>query len=370
LLGLFSLFQYTDFMKFVLFGATGDLAQKKILPAIARLKAQGENIDVIEVSRRSQVAIDVDAGTGYEQLVAKLATVEPSQVAIYLSLAPKFHSKAVEALGLLGLLVRGKTKLLVEKPFGTNEVSARTLDALIQQYLDETDVYRIDHYLSKAGAQELINRFKNSGVLAEIRVRLFETRGIEGRGASYDGVGAFSDVGQNHLLEMAAVVLAGANAARAGTLILDWQEARARVIQELVPPESTCQNFRRGQYSGYLKEPGVRPDSQTETAFHVETMVDRVHIVLEAGKRMLQAEALIEVIYVDGTRKKIDLNAGSDAYQTMIAAALRGSRREFVGREEVFALWRYADHAAKCWDEVPLEIYGAVDGVDKPFLIQ
>ena len=116
-----------------------------------------------------------------------------------------------------------------------------------------------------------------------------------------------------------------------------------------------------------LESSGINHEHHSGRLRHGIGAGDVPHV---AGKRMLQAEALIEVIYVDGTRKKIDLNAGSDAYQTMIAAALRGSRREFVGREEVFALWRYADHAAKCWDEVPLEIYGAVDGVDKPFLIQ
>lgn len=355
-------------MKFVLFGATGDLAQKKILPALHAIKAGGAHLDVIEVSRRSRVAVDVEAGTGYEAL----ASVLSGQIVFYLSLAPHLHAKAIQALGDRGLLVRGKTKLMIEKPFGTDGATARKLNELIGQYLDETDVYRVDHYLGKAAALRIMDNVVSGrarkGRVTSVLVRLFEKKGIDGRGASYDGVGAFRDVGQNHLLEMAALALADRDSVeREG-----WQSARAAVLERLVPPAMTCGDFRRGQYEGYLSEKGVRPGSQTETAFRVVTMEEGVRVTLEAGKAMPRSESSIEVTFADGSVVRHDLSVGRDAYQTVIEAALAGSRREFVGMDEVRALWDYADRAALCWDEVPLERYGATAGrgEDKPFLIE
>jgi glucose-6-phosphate 1-dehydrogenase len=357
-------------MRFVLFGATGDLAQKKILPALESLKVRGADIDIVQVSRRSAVAVDVEAGTGYDAL-EKLLGTEPAMV--YISLAPRLHPRVVEALGERGLLCRGKTKLLIEKPFGTDLSSAIALDALIWRYLDESDIYRVDHYLCKAAVQDAMdgNNDKNGkaacGPAASIRVRLFEEKGIDGRGASYDGVGAFRDVGQNHLLEMTAVALAACRLPDPkGATGGEWQAARAEILRKLVPPENTCIDFRRGQYEGYLSESGVAPGSTTETAFRVVTMVDGIHIALEAGKKMGSSEASILVSYKDGTEARFDLRAGRDAYERVIEAALQGSRREFVGREEVLALWSYADRASACWNTVPLETYGK----DRPFLIQ
>lgn len=351
-------------MKFVLFGATGDLAQKKVLPALRALNAAGAGLDVIEVSRRSAVSVDVEAGTGYEALAERLGS--EGGAIIYLSLAPHLHAKAVVALGERGLLVRGKTRLMIEKPFGTDGKSAEALQAVIDRYLGEDDVYRVDHYLGKEAVQRAMGA-KGSGAeavnsITSVRVRLFEEKGIDGRGASYDGVGAFRDVGQNHLLEAAAVFLADpADVAAKG-----WQEARAIALRALVPPRNTCGDFLRGQYDGYLAEKGVAPGSQTETAFRVVTLERGIRVTLEAGKRMPRAEASVEVSRADGSVERHDLRAGRDAYERVIEAALQGSRREFVGMGEVRALWDYADRAALCWDEVPLQTYGD----DRPFLIK
>jgi glucose-6-phosphate 1-dehydrogenase len=249
-------------------------------------------------------------------------------------------------------------KVLIEKPFGTDGVTARALDTFIGARLDESDIYRIDHYLSKQAAQDIMDTNRVHGNIVSIRARLLEDKGIDGRGASYDGVGAFRDVGQNHMLEMVALVLAQAQD--------DWQSARESVITRLVPPENTCADFRRGQYVGYLNEKGVTAGSDTETAFRVVTMLDRVLITLESGKKMGKSEASVVVMYADGTTHIFDFRAGRDAYITMIESAIEGQKREFVGLNEVLALWNYADHVQRCWDQVPLEIYSA----DKPFLIE
>jgi len=378
---------------FILFGATGDLATKKILPALENLhidKGFSGRSRVIAVSRREwdttafarfyaesrkktvdarftkalqYVQVDIDAGTGYDTLAHIVSDYKKdmpqAQVLIYLSLAPQYHGKVSEALSRQGVLKPGKVKVLIEKPFGTDEVSARALDALLTNLILEQDIYRVDHYLGKQAAQDIMNTPEVHTGISSIYVRLYEEKGIDGRGASYDHVGAFRDVGQNHMLEMLALTLAQ-------PLHGDWQKAREHIIQRLVPPEKTCIDFLRGQYVGYGDEKGVKPGSQTETAFRVVTMLERVSITLESGKKMNSNEASIRITYKNGSEKIFDFRQGRDAYETVILEAIAGSKRTFVGFTEVLALWNYADHVQGCWEKVPLQIYSK----EKPFLVQ
>lgn len=377
----------------MLFGATGDLAQKKILPALQAISAEGVfsvNSRIVGVSRRdwddagfiqhlskslavplrpdfekklAYAKINLDTNEGYVALADRILSLKKdmphAEVLIYLSLAPQYHPIALQSLLKVGLVGKDSTKLLLEKPFGTSEKTAHALNDLLAQHLDERHVYRIDHYLSKAGAERMMTHVRKAQEIKSVRVLLLEEKGIDGRGESYDGVGAFRDVGQNHMLEMVAIALADTHSG-------DWQAARASVIRRLVPPEKTCIDFRRGQYVGYLSEKGVKPGSETETAFKVVTMLDKVLITLESGKAMNRSEASVTITYRDGRVEVFDFRSGTDAYETMIKAALVGSMKEFVGKEEVIALWNYADHAFACWDRVPLEIYSA----EKPFLIE
>ncbi|MEN9622173.1 MAG: glucose-6-phosphate dehydrogenase [Candidatus Parcubacteria bacterium] len=378
---------------FILFGATGDLASKKIIPALETLWSEGGfslQSRVIGVSRRDwkdadfadffkdatkgktspgfrdvllYSKIDIESGTGYEVLSEKVLelkrTMPQAEVIIYLSLAPQYHAPVIENLFLTGISVRKGAKLLIEKPFGTDEATARSLNALITKKLDENDIYRVDHYLSKQASQDIMNGAEKTKKIKSIRARMFEKHGIEGRGASYDGVGAFRDVGQNHMLEMIALSLARETDG-------NWHEARAHILRRLVPPENTCADFRRGQYEGYVNEKGVAPGSETETAFRVVTMLDRILITLESGKKMNSSEASVVITYKDGTEQIFDYRAGREAYVTMIESAIKGDKRQFVGFEEVTALWNYADHVQTCWCKVPLEIYSE----NKPFLVQ
>ena len=378
---------------FIIFGATGDLATKKILPALENIYIQGAvtvRSRVIAVSRRdfddagfvqhySQTTgragiplfknallytkVDIDADTGYTDLALRVVDLKrampQAEVVIHLSLAPNYHRKVIKALASAGILVRGESKLLIEKPFGTDEKTARELDLLLTGFVDENDIYRVDHYLGKQAAQDIMCVGEIHTGISSIHARLFEEKGIDGRGASYDGVGAFRDVGQNHMLEMLAITLANPTDG-------DWQAARAQVIQRLVPPENTCVDFRRGQYEGYQIEKGVTPGSETETAFRVVTMLDRIMITLESGKKMKTGEASIRIVYKNGTERVFDFRTGRDAYETVVMAALSGSKRTFVGFKEILALWNYADHVQGCWQKVPLETYSK----DKPFLIQ
>ncbi|MDE1874469.1 MAG: hypothetical protein KGI79_00355 [Patescibacteria group bacterium] len=417
-----------------LFGATGDLALKKIFPAFEALYGEGAfaaDSSVIGVSRRdwddeaflsflkenknidsasfadriSYAKVDIDADVGYEDFAARIAALQKrspgAETLIYLSLAPQHHPKAISSLARTGVLKRGKAeaKLLIEKPFGTDLGTARALDRQIAGTMDEDRVYRVDHYLGKDTIRAIMDlhestsdfsRLLTADAVASIRVRMFEEKGIEGRGATYDGVGAFRDVGENHMLEMLAAAVADPGES--------WQASRARAIESLQPPAETCALHRRGQYAGYGSEKGVRAGSDIETAFEVVTTfhsgkLKGVEIILQAGKKMPVSETSIEVVFkeVSGLPKKMtfkvqpaqeisiencdasidsfEIPRTRDAYGNVILDAVAGARRTFVGSTEIEALWSYADRVVACWRTVPLETYSS-DGLGKPFLVE
>lgn len=416
---------------FILFGATGDLALKKIFPALDSLFKEGSISRVIAVSRRdwtdadfkahlrgssqglserfidrvSYSRVDIDHGAGFKELAAEIQKIKTEErgieVAAYLSLAPRHHAAVAGCLFDAGILSRGKGKLLIEKPFGTDERTAKALDGLILAKIDDSQIFRVDHYLGKDTVRAIMDihestpdfdKLVSKESVESIYVRLFETKGIEGRGASYEGVGAFRDVGQNHMLEMLAVVAAevekGEDRGKA------WQTARARVFERLSPPAKTCSESRRGQYEDYSAERGASPGSQTETAFEIRTTLSSgklkgVELVLESGKKMLSSEAFVRIVFKDisgipksmtfsvqprqeivienrdGSAEAFEIPATTGAYANVLACALRGEEREFVGSKEIEALWAYADRVVGCWSKVPLEIYSE----KKPFLI-
>lgn len=419
---------------FILFGATGDLALKKIFPALdslfragfdeklprviavsrrdwtdadfrAHLKASSPGLSDEFIERMSYSKVDIDHGGGFKELSAKIAKMRDEEgdiePAIYLSLAPRYHAGVAECLFETNILSRGRGKLLIEKPFGTDEKTAKALDKLLLGKIDDSQIFRVDHYLGKDTVRAIMDihestpdfdKLISKESVESIYVRLFETKGIEGRGASYEEVGAFRDVGQNHMLEMLAVVAAeldkGEDRGKA------WQDARARVFERLSPPAKTCVESRRGQYEEYHKERGVSAGSQTETAFEIRTSLSSgklkgVELVLESGKKMPLSEAFVRIVFKDisgipksmkfsvqprqeivienrdGSADVFEIPSTAGAYANVVRCAFLGDGREFVGSEEIEALWAYADRVVGCWTKVPLEIYSDA----KPFLI-
>lgn len=395
----------------MLFGATGDLAVQKLFPALYSLYKSGELktcSKIIAVSRRPWSTVDFlsflssQKGPSYEESFLKLIQYTKVEIdgdegydelgdiiegepIIYLSLAPHNHSKVIKSLKRAKILKNGKGKLLIEKPFGTDEKSAKVLNNLVDGFLKENQIYRVDHYLGKAtvratmrlhrltpGLEALIDKDH----VASIRVRFFELSGVNGRGASYDTVGAFRDVGQNHVLEMLATLAASGK----------HRKPRTKILESLAPASKTCGLLRRGQHAGYKKEPKVNPDSNTETAFEAimsptHGALEGVMVTLEGGKYMPKSEVFTEVTFKDfsdlprsmifsvrpkeeiviierdGTRDVFSIADGRDAYENVIADAILGRMDFFVGRDEVEALWRYADQVTSCFKEIPLQMY-------------
>jgi glucose-6-phosphate 1-dehydrogenase len=406
---------------FVVFGATGDLAQKKIFPALSALYDDGSLADgarVMGVSRRewgthdfrtflsteSRVSagflhivdyarVDFETNVGYTELSAQIKQLSKGrEVLIYLSLAPRNFPTVIRALRKAKILRRGGVKLLLEKPFGTDEASACALNRLLTSFLLSSQIYRIDHYLGKSAVQAMMRVHESSSSLRSIiskdtvesvTVSLLESKGIDGRGASYDGVGAFRDVGQNHMLEVLASLLAEYPRRASASA---WQGARAKVLENLLPPVDTCELARRGQYEGYERERGVGAGSTTETAFEVITSFSRgelsgIPIILRAGKLMGTASASLSILFkkisglpreivfsiqpearviirsYEGGEETIGLSNSRDAYENILLDAIRGEMRHFVGAKEIQSAWRYADRVVGCWDKVPLERY-------------
>src|SRR5713101_6534739 len=286
----------------VLFGATGDLAHKKLYPALYHLTAEGrlkipvigvaaagwdddqlrsyateaikagvENPDpaAIEKLRTNLCLVDGDYRdqTTFQRLADVLRKDRSERPLHYLAIPPSLFETVVQALAAAGL-DRG-ARVVVEKPFGRDLASAKELNQVLHQVFGEQAILRIDHYLGKEPIENLmVFRFANSLLepvwnrryIARVEVTMAESFGVEGRGSFYDKVGCIRDVVQNHLLNVVALLAmdpppsAGAEALR---------DEKARVLKAMRP--ANPHHMVRGQYEGYLEEPGVAPDSTTET---------------------------------------------------------------------------------------------------------
>jgi glucose-6-phosphate 1-dehydrogenase len=313
-----------------LFGVTGDLARKMILPALYRLTQRGElTVPVIGVARtgwdtdalRKHVADSVEAAlTDVDQAVLEsllrrvhlvagdytdpatfdqLARAVREQggaeafVVHYLAVPPSLFGTVVDALASVGLNEHGR--VVVEKPFGHDLESARALNARLRQHFPDDRLFRVDHYLGKEPVEDLlVLRFANTlfesvwnrGWVRRIEITMAEDFGVEDRGSFYDAVGTIRDVVQNHLLQVLAYLTMEAPSADTAN---DQRDEKARLLGAVrtVDPAEVV----RGQYAGYLDTPGVRPDSTTETFVAMTLHIDSwrwagVPIRLRAGKSM------------------------------------------------------------------------------------
>jgi len=334
----------------VILGGTGNLAETKLLPALFDLYARevlpsafvmvglsrklwrdedyvryvAEAVTVARphappalVAAFSSLARyahgDFDSASTYSLVRERLEEVDRAfgqctNKLFYLAVPPQFYSSIFTNLAQSGVMTLCNSfdswsRLLVEKPFGRDLTTAQALEAQLRSLFTEAQIYRIDHYLAKDAIENIIALRFGNRVFADswqhtdiesISVRMLEVKDVSTRGSFYDGIGALRDVGQNHLLQILALLTM--TPTPHGD-IAAMRSARARIIAALLPPDT----IMRGQYEGYRDTLGVAPDSQTETYFHLTTQLDLpewsgVPITLEAGKAL--SEARIEAVIV------------------------------------------------------------------------
>lgn len=454
---------------FVVFGATGDLMAKKIVPSLYHLWSKQklpERFSVVGVSRQAISNEDFvkrvsgilaervpdapeesrekfaslfrysagyfNEASTYEALARELKKIDDawgtcSNKLFYFAVAPSFYKPIAQQLSDSGLTApcggdMGWTRVIVEKPFGNDLKTAEELDEFLGSLFKESQIYRIDHYLAKEMLQNILTfRFSNNlfekgwgtETIESVEIRLLEKIGAEDRGAFYDGVGTLRDVGQNHLLQMLALVAMDLPSSYEADSV---RAERARLLHMLlVPSEKEVEEHTvRAQYEGYRKIPGVAPDSMTETYFKARGFLNHpkwrgVPITFESGKRMGEPvkDVIVtfkhpspclcpadqkehfknrvifsveprEQILVEFWSKKPGLAlemekrdlvfeyrpAGSrtqytEEYEKLLLDCIMGDQTLFVSTDEIRAMWRFTDPISLAWAEnkVPLRTY-------------
>lgn len=433
----------------IIVGITGDLARRKLLPAIAAIAAAGQlpaSFTLIGISRREVTASEVLEGVedpdgflaahlqmfrmeledreDYSRLRVFLAeqeknSSEDAQRLFYLSVPPQISGPIITFLGESGLAAVPRTKLLLEKPFGTDLISAQELIEATRRHFGEEQVYRIDHYLAKEMAQNILvfrsgnSLFKqtwNKEFIERIDVLASETIGIEGRAVFYEQTGALRDVVQSHLLQLAALTLMDLPKTEQ-----DVARLRLQALQMLYPPaaDRLSRLVHRGQYDGYAAEVGV-PHTAVETFvsavfYSTDPKWEGVPVRLITGKALdkkiteirihyrqeetgesnqlvlrIQPHEGIEValwskrpgydrqleqVLLDFTYTEY-FDQLPEAYEQVMLDAIRSDHSLFASSEEILASWRILAPIQHAWSMSDDDLLHYVSGSSPDVILQ
>lgn len=469
----------------VILGATGDLTRRKLIPALYHLACSGctsNDFEVLGIGRTNMTDADFRAAMraststwknthdledgAWEQFASRLHYLPGnlSDPAFYRDLAARldqmhqtgssanhlFYASTpsslapsiVEGLGAAGLARsdRGWSRIILEKPFGHDLKSAKGLNEIVSNVFAEQDIYRIDHYLGKETVQNiLVFRFGNSmfepvwnrNYVEYVEITAAETLGVEGRAAFYEETGALRDMVANHLLQLLTLTAMEPPVAFDAEAVREQKVQVLRSIRPMTPAE-VAQHTVRGQYGpgeiagkrvpGYRDEPGVAPDSNTETFVAVRFYVNNwrwegVPFYVRTGKRLGRPVTQISVhfkrtpqaLFARTPTENIDPNVvilriqpdegisisfaakspgshmqprtvqmefsyqkvfGADApvaYETLLLDAMRGDATLFTRRDEVEAEWRIITPIEETWaQQPPAEFPNYASGGDGP----
>ncbi len=413
--------------KLVIFGITGDLSRRKLLPALQRIIATGDfnDVSIIGVSRH-EVSIDdlLDTALGNNELSDRISVFsmdltqlgdygklreyinlqDDEQLLVYLSVPPTASAQIVGFMGQAGLNSKN-TKILFEKPFGMDLTSAQEEIAQTARYYDEDQIYRIDHFLAKGMAQNIVafrasnaifGHLWHAQAISRIEVIASEEIGIEGRVQFYEQTGALRDIVQGHLMQLLALTLLDVPAE------LDWNklpELRMAALAQIQParPELVV----RAQYESYEREV-ANLDSKTETFVSLQlfSQAERwkhVPLILTTGKALDQKMTEVRIHfkkYSDSQtnclvlgiqpnegieielftkkpgydhqleRQQLDFEYPADAqlpdaYEQVLIDAMRSRKSLFTGSDEVLRSWEILKPVQDDWnmDNRPLKTY-------------
>lgn len=370
----------------VVFGATGDLAHKRIFPALYALAKRGAlKLPVIGVafpewsierlhtrvkdslrhaggiddtralkdflSRLQYVSGDYNDAATFAAL--KRALGKSRRPAHYLAIPPSLFATVIRGIGAAGLA--DGARVIVEKPFGRDLASARSLNAVAHEVFPEKAIFRIDHFLGKEAIMNILYfRFANSFLepiwnrdhIASVQITLAEKFGVQNRGAFYETAGCLRDVIENHLFEVVALLAMEPPSYRGFEAV---HNEKARVFKAMRPVRST--DVVRGQYAGYRTEPGVAKNSDVETFCAMRLFIDTwrwngVPWYLRSGKCLAEtaAEIMVELkpppqaLFADSApgRGRTNYLRFRLSPRSAIALAARVKRmgKEFVGEQK------------------------------------